>query len=109
MAYSYMEDGDYDEFWREAVKAGETEMGLIDYILFVSRIIAKHSKMIDKFFQVVNLYLAINLIGGEIVIFRRPYPLAYKFEVNTENVIDMLNIRFGIEFSDIVTLHRRPG
>lgn len=35
VAYSYMEDGDYDELWREAVKAGETEMGLREWCKYV--------------------------------------------------------------------------
>lgn len=35
VAYSYMEDGDYDDLWREAVRAGETEMGLREWCKYV--------------------------------------------------------------------------
>lgn len=35
VAYGYMEDGDYDEFWREAVMAEQTEMGLREWCKYV--------------------------------------------------------------------------
>jgi hypothetical protein len=35
VAYGYMEDGDYDEIWREAVMAEQTEMGLREWCKYV--------------------------------------------------------------------------